>query len=879
MDSTKNFRKKYGLISKNYDSIPISKCFTEDNVLDVLKQKDIYFLGELLLLSDKDFVNQKGTLIILRDYFSDLCRTEMNKSLDILFNVDINQISDIRIEDTDLTNRSKNGLMRNGARTARDMLQITKKQLFSTRNLGVKCIREILSLIENLPINETVSNQIVAASEEEIIGIYIEALGRLSDNRKRAKVEYYKKYYIKTRNDRIIENNYYGNTTLEELINNLITNKNEIYKYQDFILWCSQDVAYEIQKVINAVIPNEREKNVIFLRSNSKTLEEIGTEYGITRERIRQIEAKALRKLAPCLDTEKLLFLIGIECNEHQVIDVKQILGFLKDIPEYANIFILISKINKDGFYYNGAFNCFEFKDFNFNEKSIELINELPKQFHNSELENYRNLAFEKYGIESNAFNIIIQKEYNKTNDLFHKGQISVRKVIVPVLEKYYQDGIRVYDQNELSIFRALVEKEIGPGLLPENDRSLTAAIERVCVLCDRGKYRLQTDEYVSDDLKNKIWKYIKNHDCPIIMTESILNIFRKELNEFGIDNYNHLQGILHQLYGDKLIYKKSYISKDRKHKSLTKDIYDFIKNSKYPIDKKEIKERYPFVTEIVIATAVTVPSVLNYQGKYMHVANIKLSRADIVYFENKINKHLEQNDYVNCRTIYDEVEKENNELLLKCCVFYQSALFSVLEYFLSNKYQFSRPYIAKDGVEVGHPYERIAEMVNEYERIEISKVFEFIKNNRIVNPQIECINATNETHLIADEKWLVSINELGITEEIARDMENVILKYIDDTCPIYALQCFYEFPKINGKWTDWLVYSTLNRWGKNVDVAITPTPFKHSYPLIAAKGKMDSEKYRQVPKDVTLASMKYNDIDDMFIESIEEEWMENDEF
>lgn len=42
---------------------------------------------------------------------------------------------------------------------------------------------------------------------------------------------------------------------------------------------------------------NERETDVILLRAENLTLEEIGQRYRVTRERIRQIEAKALRKL------------------------------------------------------------------------------------------------------------------------------------------------------------------------------------------------------------------------------------------------------------------------------------------------------------------------------------------------------------------------------------------------------------------------------------------------------------------------------------------------------------------------------------------------------------------------------------------------------
>jgi RNA polymerase primary sigma factor len=56
----------------------------------------------------------------------------------------------------------------------------------------------------------------------------------------------------------------------------------------------------QMQEVLNSLTP--REKKVLELRfgladGRSRTLEEVGQEFGVTRERIRQIEAKALRKL------------------------------------------------------------------------------------------------------------------------------------------------------------------------------------------------------------------------------------------------------------------------------------------------------------------------------------------------------------------------------------------------------------------------------------------------------------------------------------------------------------------------------------------------------------------------------------------------------
>ena len=54
-----------------------------------------------------------------------------------------------------------------------------------------------------------------------------------------------------------------------------------------------------------------REEKVLKLRfgledGNPKTLEEVGKEFNVTRERIRQIEAKALRKLRHPTRSKKL---------------------------------------------------------------------------------------------------------------------------------------------------------------------------------------------------------------------------------------------------------------------------------------------------------------------------------------------------------------------------------------------------------------------------------------------------------------------------------------------------------------------------------------------------------------------------------------------
>jgi len=79
----------------------------------------------------------------------------------------------------------------------------------------------------------------------------------------------------------------------------------------------------EITSVLNTL--EDRERKILELRfgihdGTTRTLEEVGSEFSVTRERVRQIESKALRKLRHPTRSRRVKQFIDMAAKEDEVI-------------------------------------------------------------------------------------------------------------------------------------------------------------------------------------------------------------------------------------------------------------------------------------------------------------------------------------------------------------------------------------------------------------------------------------------------------------------------------------------------------------------------------------------------------------------------------
>lgn len=652
------------------------------------------------------------------------------------------------------------------------------------------------------------------------------------------------------------------NCTLGALINFATpeeTQKVDLLK--SFLKWCSFDIHSEVEELFRKLYVDERTKTVIQMRSRKKTLEQVGYVFGITRERVRQIEAKAKRKFAHYCSRIKIVPKISAEKNGATVLTPS-------DIEEYCKTNVLellyfLRGYENTHYTYDEQLDVFVIGDDSIQGRVHSYIGNLPDLIKNDQLPIILSEASEGEDIPQDVLQKAFMEAYRLTGDVYHRTRLSLGAIYLSVLKKYYSDGIRAYDPDELQIFRVRVNTEFGDVGMPENDRALTARIASVCVLCGKGMYKPKQEKYISRGLANRILQYIEESKQTIFLMNSIYSVFENELNSEGVYNKYHLQGILRELYSDKFYFRRDYLSKDAEATSLYSSVVNFIKMSKYPVQRQQIQNAFPGITDIVIALSVNDPDVLNYFGAYLHASQLVITDEEKEFLHRTLIQITSDHEPHHGTEVFDNIRSQMPTIFSRNAAMYPFSAFSILEYLFGEHFQFSRPYIAQKGVEIGRPGERLHNFIYSSDEVAISDIKEFCKENHFqISSFLEYINSCNDRFLLRDIYTIVSIESVGVNETIAREIENMIVQEVNEAQPIASLTCWNYLPTISIPWTDWLVYSVLYKWGKQLSVATSSNQLRMAVPIVAPLGKIDLSTFKDSSIDLPNRQIKIDDLD-----------------
>ena len=549
---------------------------------------------------------------------------------------------------------------------------------------------------------------------------------------------------------------------------------------------------------------------------------------------------------------------------------------------KYYEMVYLLRTSGSASFYYDSQLDLFVMGDESIDGIVSNIISKLPDAFDEKVYSEVIEDAVENQGVPQELIEKAICDEFPKDGSTYHRTKMSLSGLYLEILAKYYPHGIDVYDDNELSVVRYIATEEYGCNNLPPNNRAISARISDLTILCGRGRYMPKKKEYISKDLANKIHKYIEDSPAEIFLTNTLYSLFEEELLEFGVDNKYYLQGILRELFGNEYVFRRDYISKNEFATSFYVEIINFVKKYDYPIKKKVIYDAFPGVTEVMIAYALSDANVLNMFGKYIHASKLNISTYDKNYLNSVLAKFLAYDKPKHYIEIFEYVQKDDPDLLNKLFIDVPSAMYAVLECIFKDKYQFKWPYIANLNVEIYDPEAEIREMILGSDEIAISDVMEYARDNHYeIHSTLELIDSFNETHGIMSQQYLGSWDFIGVDNDVAKEVIDLLETNVYETTLISSLECLYKLPKISVPWTEWLVYSVVREWSENLDVGTTYNQFRLSAPVIAPKGKLDNNKFEGIN---TLTEQKIftvdnlDNIDDLIADEIEldfeEDWI-----
>ena len=639
-----------------------------------------------------------------------------------------------------------------------------------------------------------------------------------------------------------------------------------------FISFCCFDIEEELEHLFNKMYRRTDTKTILEMRANNQTLEAVGNVVGVTRERIRQIEAKAKREFNLWYGKHGIILKISALLQEDGfVLSPVELEEYFRD---NTNVMVhLLKSISGAGFFYDKQTDLFYVGDDNLGDRLQNAIDGLPDLITKHKLDEILVRVSEEANVPKSVLEKAIVENYHITGDTYHRHTLSLSSIYKEVLNKFYADGIYVYSAAEISRFRNIIYDNYGDISLPQNDRAIVARITDICVLCGRGKYMPKKKEYIPREIAEKIYDYIDKSEQNVILTNTIFSIFEDELCANGIDNRFYLQGVLRELYGDQFIFRRDYISKNAASTNMYLEVVKFIKRSDYPVSKSELYMAFPGITDIIINIAVNDPDVINLFGQYIYSSKLRVHNSDREYLADITEVLLSDGTSHHCKELYERVKAEKPELLERYGIYLSFSFFSLLQYLFKENYRFDRPYIALQGASIDRAGDKLREMILESDEIAVADISSFAKENRyVIYSLLDYITSFNQTHLMRDHETLIAIQLLGVDENTAKAVESILCEEVVSPTPIAHLQSIYALPTINLPWNEWLVYSILKRWGCSLEVGTTSPQYRFAIPVVGPCGSLSKEvleAFSDIQSDAMLQPDDLDNIDDLIADSI----------
>ena len=584
-----------------------------------------------------------------------------------------------------------------------------------------------------------------------------------------------------------------------------------------FIDWLDFDINTILQLVDESVFKNKKSaKDILLKRSNGATLVEIGEELQVTRERVRQIEAKSVFSIRKVIAEAKydIIYLIHALRNGDDVIQEKEFKEILDG--DYGRIFWYMIK--------NGEFDCTEYKYhdetncivFSGDDKSDlsdnidSIISNMPDYILDNHLDKTISDYAAKYNISDELLKLSVLKTYRKQGRFLSKSKFTVAFMCSYILKKYFKAGFKIADEIDYEIFIKKFHEFFGDYNL--TTRALDAKIPEVGILCDRGKY-IHTDYInVSIELVKRIEDFINDSPKDTLSYSEIYESCSDFLLGTPVVNRFYLQGILKK-YSCAYDGDRDYI---KKNSNLTfVDELDKYMNEKGCVYSQELLEDFPGLT--LQGLHLNIPKCSNIitcdNGLLIHASTLSIRDEDYEFLEKYILDACERKP-IGSRLLHDMLSYDYVDFMVRNEINDHGKLFGILKYMFSDKFTFSRPYISLKTTEKLATRDVLLKWLSDYESLSLDEFFEICNDAGIkIQGFQNMFDQIKSDFVRISEDTIIRLEKITITDEIIERVQEMVSDKVESEgfVPSAAITDYSWYPTLEYPWNPFLIESVLS--------------------------------------------------------------------
>lgn len=435
------------------------------------------------------------------------------------------------------------------------------------------------------------------------------------------------------------------------------------------------------------------------------------------------------------------------------------------------------------------------------------------------------------------ALNSVFDSIYQQSENFLHRGRLTVVFMCEYVLKNRFQAGFKIADDFEADRFRQYMVELFGTCAKSITTRAIDADVGRLGVLCDRGKY-IHPDYLVVDpSVIDTINDYIEASPRSLIPYGELFDALKEKFDGTQITNRFLLQGALKK-YGCRFSTGRDFV---RKTKSVTfvDELESFV-SDRGIVHKSEIFAEFTSLGEAglgqVVSRSANVFNIDN--GYYIHAEQFDIQPEDYEMLRGYLSEACKEIP-VNIRSVYDAVAEQFPEFMYRNDFEDRNKLFAALNYMFREEFSFSRPYIAKLGVNDISNRSVILQHIEDYDSIEIEELIDICDENGIhyVAPAYLCQMIAPD-FIRVNRTTLMRRELTGITDEVIERANSIIRDLLEVNGYIVGSKVndFLWYPQIDIDWTEFLLENLIVQSKKINVVYMFGDPLQHPNAIYVAE-------------------------------------------